>query len=89
MTIIGVDGSPIQSPWVRRNIESEIDDVTNIWLHPDGSFDFVHIRQMAGIIPTGRTHSKKHSESSNQVVVSKSQMFAWNSNARMVVTLPL
>jgi SAM-dependent methyltransferase len=50
VTIVGVDESPIQPPWVPPNVQFEIDDVTKPWLHPDGSFDFVHIRQMAGMI---------------------------------------
>ena len=49
-TIVGVDESPIQPHWVPPNVQFEIDDVTKPWLYTDSSFDFVHIRQMAGMI---------------------------------------
>lgn len=48
--IVGVDESPIQPHWVPPNVQFEIDDVTKPWLYTDSSFDFVHIRQMAGMI---------------------------------------
>jgi SAM-dependent methyltransferase len=49
-TIVGVDESPIQPHWVPPNVQFEIDDVNKPWLYTDSSFDFVHIRQMAGMI---------------------------------------
>ena len=51
ITIVGVDESPIQPLWVPPNVQFEIDDVTKPWLYSDDSFDFVHVRQMAGMIP--------------------------------------
>lgn len=49
-SILGIDESPIQPTWVPSNVQFEIDDVTRPWFHPENSFDFVHIRTMAGCI---------------------------------------
>ncbi|RQM05637.1 hypothetical protein DH86_00003415, partial [Scytalidium sp. 3C] len=49
-TIIGVDQSPIQPTWVPPNVTFEIDDINKPWLQEDNSFDFIHIRTMAGCV---------------------------------------
>jgi SAM-dependent methyltransferase len=49
-TIIGVDHCPIQPLWVPPNVRFEIDDVNKPWLQTESSFDFIHIRTMAGSI---------------------------------------
>ncbi|KIM94449.1 hypothetical protein OIDMADRAFT_136312 [Oidiodendron maius Zn] len=51
-SIRGIDESPIQPPWVPPNVTFEIDDVTKTWLVKGSSIDFVHIRTMAGCIPS-------------------------------------
>ncbi|KIW19019.1 hypothetical protein PV08_03309 [Exophiala spinifera] len=48
--IIGTDLSPIQSTWVPPNVRFEIDDATHEWAFPHESFDFIHIRCLAGSI---------------------------------------
>ncbi|KAL7272619.1 hypothetical protein RUND412_004565 [Rhizina undulata] len=48
--VIGVDLSPIQPSWVPPNLSFEIDDVEETWTYQDNSFDFIHIRSMAGFV---------------------------------------
>lgn len=45
-----MDLSPIQPEWVPPNVSFEIDDIEQLWLYADNSFDFVHIRQLTGFI---------------------------------------
>lgn len=47
--------SPIQPHWVPPNVQFEIDDVTKPWLTKASSIDFIHIRTMAGCIPSWPT----------------------------------
>jgi hypothetical protein len=49
-TIIGVDHSIIQPLWVPPNVSFEIDDVNKPWLQAESSFDFIHVRTMAGSV---------------------------------------
>lgn len=51
----GTSESPIQPSWVPPNVEFEIDDITKPWLMKQSSIDFVHIRTMAGCIPSWPT----------------------------------
>ncbi|KAK4446348.1 S-adenosyl-L-methionine-dependent methyltransferase [Podospora aff. communis PSN243] len=46
--VIGTDLSPIQPLWIPPNLKFEIDDATKSWTWPDNTFDFVHIRFLAG-----------------------------------------
>ncbi|KAL7276587.1 hypothetical protein RUND412_000429 [Rhizina undulata] len=48
--VIGVDLSPIQPQWVPPNLTFEVDDIEEPWSWADNSFDFIHIRHMAGHI---------------------------------------
>ncbi|KAL7270647.1 hypothetical protein RUND412_006641 [Rhizina undulata] len=48
--VIGVDLSPIQPQWVPPNVIFEVDDIEDTWEYRDNSFDFIHIRHMAGFI---------------------------------------
>ncbi|KAL7274173.1 hypothetical protein RUND412_002933 [Rhizina undulata] len=48
--VIGVDLSPIQPTWVPPNLKFEIDDIEEDWTYQDNSFDFIHVRLMAGFI---------------------------------------
>ncbi|KAL7272632.1 NAD(+) salvage pathway protein [Rhizina undulata] len=48
--VIGVDLSPIQPTWVPPNVKFEVDDIEERWQWEDSSFDFIHIRHMAGFI---------------------------------------
>ncbi|OLN81351.1 putative transporter C11D3.18C 8 [Colletotrichum chlorophyti] len=45
--IVGTDLSPIQPDWVPSNVRFLIDDAEENWLEPDGSLDYVHLRNMA------------------------------------------
>lgn len=47
--------SPIQPSWVPPNVQFEMDDVTKPWLTQPSSIDFIHIRTMAGCIPSWPT----------------------------------
>ncbi|KEZ44971.1 hypothetical protein SAPIO_CDS2352 [Scedosporium apiospermum] len=49
--VIGTDVSPIQPTWVPPNLKFEIEDCTQEWTFPKGTFDFVHIRYLLGSIP--------------------------------------
>lgn len=46
--IIGTDLSPIQTEWVPANVEFEVDDANESWTFPLESFDFIHVRTLAG-----------------------------------------
>jgi len=46
--VIGIDISPTQSTWVPPNCRFEIDDASQDWTFPDNSFDYIHLRFMAG-----------------------------------------
>ncbi|KAL7266594.1 hypothetical protein RUND412_010855, partial [Rhizina undulata] len=48
--VIGVDLSPIQPSWVPPNLRFEVDDIEEVWKYQENSFDFIHIRLMAGFI---------------------------------------
>ena len=44
----GIDLSPIQPAWVPPNCRFEIDDASQEWTFKDNTFDYIHIRFMAG-----------------------------------------
>lgn len=44
----GIDLSPIQPPFVPPNCRFEIDDASQEWTFADNTFDYIHIRCMAG-----------------------------------------
>lgn len=46
--VTGVDLSPIQPGWVPPNVQFVIDDVNLEWSAPNDSFDFIHVRCLAG-----------------------------------------
>ncbi|SPN99226.1 related to TAM domain methyltransferase [Cephalotrichum gorgonifer] len=46
--VIGIDLSPTQPAWVPPNCRFEIDDASLEWTFADSSFDYIHIRFMAG-----------------------------------------
>ncbi|KAJ0413037.1 S-adenosyl-L-methionine-dependent methyltransferase [Aspergillus carlsbadensis] len=48
--VIGTDLSPIQPTWVPPNVQFEVDDCTDEWLHEKDSFDYIHLRGMYGSI---------------------------------------
>ncbi|KAL7269431.1 hypothetical protein RUND412_007913 [Rhizina undulata] len=48
--IVGVDLSAIQPNWVPTNVTFEVDDIEETWQYHDNSFDFIHIRNMAGSV---------------------------------------
>jgi hypothetical protein len=48
-TVTGTDLSPIQPEWVPPNCHFEIDDVSLEWTFPPDHFDFIHIREPAGL----------------------------------------
>ncbi|KAK6359315.1 hypothetical protein TWF696_000477 [Orbilia brochopaga] len=48
--VIGNDISPIQPRWVPPNVKFEIDDFNEPWVQPQGTFDFVHAREVHGAV---------------------------------------
>ena len=46
--VIGTDLSPIQPETVPSNCAFQLDDAEGQWCWDDESFDFVHVREMAG-----------------------------------------
>ncbi|KAL7271335.1 hypothetical protein RUND412_005919 [Rhizina undulata] len=48
--VLGVDLSPIQPNFIPPNLAFEVDDIEEAWQYQDNSFDFIHIRTMAGYI---------------------------------------
>ncbi|KAL7274557.1 hypothetical protein RUND412_002525 [Rhizina undulata] len=50
--VIGVDLSPIRPGWVPPNLTLEVEDVDECetWQYEENSFDFIHVRLMAGSI---------------------------------------
>ncbi|KAJ5109583.1 hypothetical protein N7532_002228 [Penicillium argentinense] len=49
--VIGVDLSPIQPGWVPPNLRFVIEDINQPdWSFAEGSFDFIHVRSLAGSI---------------------------------------
>lgn len=48
--IIGNDLSPIQVQWVPQNCIFEVDDFTQPWTYPKGTFDFIHGRALHGSV---------------------------------------
>ncbi|KAL7273844.1 hypothetical protein RUND412_003280 [Rhizina undulata] len=48
--VIGVDLSPTQPTWVPPNLTFEVDDIEETWHYKENSFDFIHLRMMAGFI---------------------------------------
>lgn len=48
--IIGNDLSPIQPTYVPPNVNFEIDDFNEEWLHPTNHFDYVHGRALYGSV---------------------------------------
>ncbi|KAL9111622.1 MAG: hypothetical protein Q9227_003895 [Pyrenula ochraceoflavens] len=46
-TVLGVDFSPIQPPWVPPNVTFRVDDVESAWGEPPDYFDYIHARHMA------------------------------------------
>ncbi|KAJ9203726.1 hypothetical protein DTO164E3_27 [Paecilomyces variotii] len=46
--VIGVDLSPIQPSWTPPNLRFIVDDVSEDWAFPEESFDFIHVRGLAG-----------------------------------------
>lgn len=48
--VIGTDLSPIQPTWVPPNVKFQIDDAEAEWTWERDSFDYIHIRHLAGAI---------------------------------------
>ncbi|KAL7269872.1 hypothetical protein RUND412_007443 [Rhizina undulata] len=48
--VIGTDLSPIQPQWVPPNVSFEVDDLEEIWTYKENSFDYIHLRNMAGYV---------------------------------------
>ncbi|KAK6345717.1 hypothetical protein TWF718_007626 [Orbilia javanica] len=48
--IIGNDLSPIQPTYVPPNVQYEIDDFNDEWVHPANHFDFIHGRALYGSV---------------------------------------
>ncbi|RYP02439.1 hypothetical protein DL765_010741 [Monosporascus sp. GIB2] len=48
--VIGTDLSPIQPHCIPPNCEFEIDDAELRWTWPEGTFDYIHIRNLVGSI---------------------------------------
>lgn len=49
--VIGVDLSPIQPGWVPPNVRFVIEDINQPeWSFAEGSFDFIHVRCLAGCV---------------------------------------
>ncbi|KAG8417365.1 hypothetical protein J3458_004875 [Metarhizium acridum] len=46
--VIGTDLSPTLPNWVPPNCIFELDDASQDWTFPDNTFDYIHIRFMAG-----------------------------------------
>ncbi|KAK9444707.1 S-adenosylmethionine-dependent methyltransferase [Metarhizium brunneum] len=46
--VIGTDLSPTLPNWVPPNCVFELDDASQEWTFPDNTFDYIHIRFMAG-----------------------------------------
>jgi hypothetical protein len=42
--VLGIDLSPIQTPWVPPNLKFLLDDAESEWLYPSDHFDYVHTR---------------------------------------------
>jgi len=49
--VIATDISPIQPDWVPPNLQFQIDDCTQEWTFEPNSFDYIHMRFLAGSIP--------------------------------------
>lgn len=43
-SVLGIDLSPIQSPWVPPNLKFMVDDAESEWLHKPDHFDYIHTR---------------------------------------------
>ncbi|KAF8426211.1 S-adenosyl-L-methionine-dependent methyltransferase [Tirmania nivea] len=52
--VVGNDISPIQPSWAPSNLTFELDDVEEAWMHPEGHFDYIHMRSLSGNIAGGR-----------------------------------
>ncbi|KAI1906597.1 hypothetical protein LOZ12_006244 [Ophidiomyces ophidiicola] len=48
--VTGTDISPIQTSWAPPNVQFLVDDAVQEWTLPEASFDFVHVRTLAGSI---------------------------------------
>ncbi|KAF4471845.1 TAM domain methyltransferase [Fusarium albosuccineum] len=48
--VIGIDLSPIQTPWVPPNVRFLVDDAESPWLYGEDSIDLVHLRNMSTTI---------------------------------------
>jgi SAM-dependent methyltransferase len=45
-TVTGVDVAPVQTTWVPPNCIFEVLDIEDEWLFKEGSFDFIHAREL-------------------------------------------
>jgi len=43
-SVLGIDLSPIQTPWVPPNLKFMVDDAESEWLHKPDFFDYIHTR---------------------------------------------
>ncbi|KAJ5259310.1 S-adenosyl-L-methionine-dependent methyltransferase [Penicillium angulare] len=71
--VIGVDLSPIQPGWLPPNLKFIIDDANQEWDFPEESFDFIHIRGLAGCIadwPTFLRQCYKHLKPGGRIEIS-------------------
>jgi len=46
--VVGTDLSPIQPAWVPPNVEFYVDDCESEWTFSKNSFDYIHVRMLAG-----------------------------------------
>ncbi len=51
--VIGLDLSPIQTPWVPPNLRFIVDDIEDEWVSGD-DFDLVHLRHMSPVLKNVR-----------------------------------
>lgn len=72
--VVGMDVSPIQPEWVPPNVRFQVDDATDQWAFPENSFDFIHVRTMAGSIkdwPQFLNQAYKHLKPGGQIELSE------------------
>ncbi|KAJ5180949.1 hypothetical protein N7492_004159 [Penicillium capsulatum] len=72
--VTGVDLSPIQPGWVPPNLRFVIDDVNQDWSFPTNSYDFIHVRSLAGSVehwPTFLRRCYEHLKPGGRLEVSE------------------
>ncbi|KAJ5760961.1 hypothetical protein N7520_008117 [Penicillium odoratum] len=90
--VIGTDLSPIQPEWTLPNVEFIVENFEEEWLYKPNSFDFIHVRLLAGCVadwPKFIRTIYQHLKPGGYFEVQESAVWAWSDDGSLTADSPL